>query len=100
MWRVQTVNVHGEGGGGGGSSDGYTRKYTYPATKQHRLRKLILVKEVKEGPNGHPLNSNKLRWGGSPKLSLDSYSFTETQPLSFIACTMQPHLRPTSQVEL
>lgn len=53
------------GGGGGGSSDEYTRKYMYPATKQHRLRKLILVKEVKEGPNGHPLNTNKLRWGES-----------------------------------
>lgn len=37
----------------------------YPAVIQHRLRKLILVKEVKKGSNGHPLNTNKLGWGQS-----------------------------------
>lgn len=39
---------------GGGSSEEYTGNYMYPANIQHRLRKLILVKVVKEGSNGCP----------------------------------------------
>lgn len=42
---------------GGGSSEEYTGNYMYSAIIQHRLRKLILVKVVKEGGATLPMGA-------------------------------------------
>lgn len=42
---------------GGGSSEECTGNYMYPAIIQHRLRKLILVKVVKEGGATLPMGA-------------------------------------------